>query len=182
MIETTLKERERETVVAQTTTLTAELASVLDGEREVVGQSGRTRVIEKRAHETFGLLARDHAAASRRRGHGAVLAQHVELERRALYAVDAQRHASIVYLVVGEATQEAVGQLREAHALLAVDVQREHLETAYEYVRHRRQCRRRRLLFLSSTFIRVHYFNNNIFFQSNFLPLLYFLSTSIPTV
>jgi len=69
-------------------------------EDEVVGQLGRRRVVEERADESLGLAPSDHAAAAGRHRHRTCPPQQLQLYRCALDARDAERHATVVNLVV----------------------------------------------------------------------------------
>ena len=68
---------------------------------EVVGKSRRPIVFEKGLAESLGFPFGDHAAPTRRDRHGAGATEDLQLHGSALHARDAQRHAPIVYLVVG---------------------------------------------------------------------------------
>lgn len=104
--------------------LAAIVDPVRDGEEKVLRKLGRLLLDEKRAAQSLGLAHGDHAAAARRARHRTCPAQHLQLDRRALDAGDAQGDAPVVDLVVAELLEEGVGDLRQAEALLAVDDQR----------------------------------------------------------
>lgn len=95
-------------------------ALVVHRKGEVVGQPRRRVVAQKRVAQPFRLASGDHSAPARRHRHGAGPAQHLQLHRGALHARDAQRHATVVYLVVAEPVQQRVADLGQTQPLLVV--------------------------------------------------------------
>ena len=67
---------------------------------EVVWQLGWRRVVEERPDKSLGLAASDHSTAARRDWHRTCSSQQFQLHRSALDTRDAERHATVVDLVV----------------------------------------------------------------------------------
>lgn len=107
----------------QETAAAAPRTFVVHAEGEVFGQPRRRIVAEKRLAQALRLAPSDHAAATRADRHGAGAPQDFQLDGRALDAGDAERHAPVVDLVVGELLQQCIGDLGETEALLAFDEQ-----------------------------------------------------------
>lgn len=82
---------------------------------------GRRVVAEKGFTETFRLSSCDHAAPARGHRHRAGTTKYLELDRRALHAGDAQRHSTIVNLVVAELLEQSVADLRQTQSFLTLD-------------------------------------------------------------
>lgn len=93
-------------------------------ERKARRKCGRRMLFEEGAHETFGLAVRDETAAPRRQGHCACASQVFELRRRALHTGDAERHTSVVNLVVTELLEKRTRNLRQAQPCDVTDAKR----------------------------------------------------------